>query len=1375
MTRRTQKKARSPKASKVSESNLLTETIAKEPELEDMIQCDQCSRWVYMDETGFESCEDADLPPSFECKICKKLEIYKKLIDSQHEKIAKIEETNQSLSRKVEQLTVACRAHAENLNILERENEELKKTTQSEKNPTRQEIQALEDKVTDMNAENTAKMEVIESLLNRVQVLEKENGELQLSKQTANGVPSPTATMADEMGQEEGLKGSPLENPNGNEVNTTTKRVQTGTLPGVPTNGRALPKRRVTLLGDSNLNRVKKPLLNEVQRDSRVSVHALPGAKADHILNEMEKLTQTENEENLVLLMAGLNDILNGGEPKDIVSGMTTRMTRWLQDHPNHTLGVCSVPYTKERGHEIQIKIKEVNKDMQAACHATPRMQFINNYHILGKAEASGMVDIHLSPEGSEIEQPATPVMLLGDFNCHIMELDGKDHKSRHLRCIAKKHDLVILNLHEKCTGRVTWTRGTHQTSIDYALACPLWEQPPFNIKGINIDEEKEHSCDSDHNRIKVIITTPLKKNYGGDLKRRKKARWKTGNEDNIQIFATKFEEALTAREEQPDYETFLQEMEKAAISFVGKSRGSIRKSKRKPWCDKEVTDAIRERKRLCRKWREAIKKKADDQDEKRAYQNQQAETKRLIGKKIEQYYKTVEENICSAGRRSGQNFWKYVKNIDNRNEAPNVEVKLHDRQSGKLLRTKNELEQYMTDFFKEQQEAIHKRTSPHETGEQPPNYNDDRVEPIEEQEFERHVKKLMKGKATGPDGIPNEFLKALGPHTKTVLRKIFNNILQTKEIPESWKKSVVRLIHKGHGKSMDDLNSYRPITLQNNTAKLFASIINDRLNKAYEHSLSEAQNGFRRNRRGSDNLFIITQLMELTQKTGNDLYLAFLDLEKAYDAVPHGTVWQKLRHTGLQEGMVQLIRNLYSDCYCTYQLEEYQSGEVKQIVGLKQGCPMSPTLFNVFLNELLQELELSGKGVTIHTHDTKGLQTTTHLPALAFADDIVLLARTSQDLQHLLNLCTKTAELNGMKFSKEKTQWMKIGRNSASSETFSLQNFVITHTNEYKYLGVLLQNQPDYLEKYEKSIIANTNRKKGHIWHLARHSYNPYSVGKLLWKTVAVPAATYANEALCYSTTTIKALERQQREIGKWILRGNMATANTAIEGEIGWSRFEYRDARSKTRYLGRLIHLPEGRYARRLFEHVRYTGIRTEWVKRIGRIDSKYSRGTRRQTTKNSIEWNRCINKEMKKIENEDWNQRTTKKQSLALYNSYKSTPAPFNAYRGDRQSGLLFQARTGALLTRQRLAQLFRHNETTCILCGEEEEDIGHVLFRCPATMATRPEGADIATALGLTTPPDDGSASDIVETTRRHLTNWDRLTASALRAKPHNGPT
>lgn len=215
-----------------------------------------------------------------------------------------------------------------------------------------------------------------------------------------------------------------------------------------------------------------------------------------------------------------------------------------------------------------------------------------------------------------------------------------------------------------------------------------------------------------------------------------------------------------------------------------------------------------------------------------------------------------------------------------------------------------------------------------------------------------------------------------------------------------------------------------------------------------------------------------------------------------------------------------------------------------------------------------------------------------------------------------------------------------------------------------------------------------------------------------------------------------------------------------------MGWSTYHFREARSKMRYLGRLIHGPPNTLITRIFRHLRYTGTRTSWIRKINQLDRVYSKETVRQTAKNEREWNSIIKKEMKETENNIWQSETTKKRSMTVYSQHKATPAPESFYEGDKASGLLFQARTGSLPTRKRLSELFGRDSPTCTLCNSgKDEDIDHILRFCPALHISQPTKS-LATILGFKNSSED--QPDVVET-KRLLLKWDRQRTMQCRVR------
>lgn len=84
------------------------------------------------------------------------------------------------------------------------------------------------------------------------------------------------------------------------------------------------------------------------------------------------------------------------------------------------------------------------------------------------------------------------PVIILGDFNCHIAELGGKDHKAENFRKLVKNQNLEIANLNPYCAGKITWTGRHQQSTIDYVLINQEVEKDGTKITAMHIDERKK-------------------------------------------------------------------------------------------------------------------------------------------------------------------------------------------------------------------------------------------------------------------------------------------------------------------------------------------------------------------------------------------------------------------------------------------------------------------------------------------------------------------------------------------------------------------------------------------------------------------------------------------------------------------------------------------------------------------------------------------------------------------------------------------------------------------------------------------------------------------------------------------------------------------
>ena len=153
------------------------------------------------------------------------------------------------------------------------------------------------------------------------------------------------------------------------------------------------------------------------------------------------------------------------------------------------------------------------------------------------------------------------------------------------------------------------------------------------------------------------------------------------------------------------------------------------------------------------------------------------------------------------------------------------------------------------------------------------------------------------------------------------------------------------------------DLNNWRGIMLLDAASKVVSMIINSRLQLLLKEVGIEEQNGFMGGRGGSDGIFCIRQALKKRREHGKESWVLFVDLVKAFDSVPRDVLFTVLAKFGVPPHLVSVIKRMNMDLQVIFDL----NGEpvaVPCTVGVKQGCPLSPTLFLFVMQACLESLE---------------------------------------------------------------------------------------------------------------------------------------------------------------------------------------------------------------------------------------------------------------------------------------------------------------------------------------------------------------------------------------------------------------------------------
>ena len=163
--------------------------------------------------------------------------------------------------------------------------------------------------------------------------------------------------------------------------------------------------------------------------------------------------------------------------------------------------------------------------------------------------------------------------------------------------------------------------------------------------------------------------------------------------------------------------------------------------------------------------------------------------------------------------------------------------------------------------------------------------------------------------------------------------------------------------------------------------------VLLNRMKPKIEEGLREEQAGFRGGRSTVDQIFALRQVLEKKWEFALPVYCVFIDLEKAYDSVWREGIWKISEYYGIPKIIVELLRSWYTGISSCVRVDGGEGEWFPIRTGLRQGCVLSPSLFNVYMDAMMRKVtEGAPGGVRVGQENVVDLD---------FADDVALLADT--------------------------------------------------------------------------------------------------------------------------------------------------------------------------------------------------------------------------------------------------------------------------------------------------------------------------------------------------------------------------------------------
>ncbi|KAH6592419.1 hypothetical protein BASA50_008035 [Batrachochytrium salamandrivorans] len=340
--------------------------------------------------------------------------------------------------------------------------------------------------------------------------------------------------------------------------------------------------------------------------------------------------------------------------------------------------------------------------------------------------------------------------------------------------------------------------------------------------------------------------------------------------------------------------------------------------------------------------------------------------------------------------------------------------------------------------------------------------------------------------KAPGDDGITTAFYQAAlympantqegvppTPFARALLR-VCGQVFASATIPRAWLCASIVSIDKKDG---DPLNpgDKRGIALINVGLKLVCKVLQMRIERFVETNnlLSYEQAGFRKREECVGQVVSLVDIIQRRQNAGLNTHVLFIDIRKAFDTVPVGALLWKLQNMGFPRRTLAFLKALYTSSSARARAGSLLSDPFPVQRGVRQGCPLSGLLFNLFINDILDGVApITVPGLSRDTNPIRGLM---------YADDVAVFADSEQSLLAASTAIEQWANRWEMQFGVAKCGIISFTGHLAprldNPLDIRLHGQLVSRVESYKYLGVLIDSKLDHSAwlKQKRSALEHT------------------------------------------------------------------------------------------------------------------------------------------------------------------------------------------------------------------------------------------------------------------------------------------------------------
>lgn len=365
----------------------------------------------------------------------------------------------------------------------------------------------------------------------------------------------------------------------------------------------------------------------------------------------------------------------------------------------------------------------------------------------------------------------------------------------------------------------------------------------------------------------------------------------------------------------------------------------------------------------------------------------------------------------------------------------------------------------------------------------------------INEETVLEYISKLPNNMISGPDGIPNIFIKKCASPLLTPITQLLIVALETHTVPSIWRQSYVRPVYKSGGRN--NIENYRGVALQCVISKLLDSIVTHHINEFIVDIVDKSQHGFLKGRSTITNLMEFTSQALVNMEKGVQTDAIYIDIAKAFDTVNIHLLIHKLNIMGLNSNLLLWIKSYLTDRKQIVKINNAKSQPIKVTSGTGQGYPIGATLFILFMLDLPFVI----KNSNIHS----------------FADDTklwkpILNQNDCNTLQNDLYRIAEYFKRNQLRLNINKTKMISYHRGQLKFDnSYYIDDTKITRVFFMKDLGVILDQRLNF-KSHVSFIVAKAKSRLAWVKRFAYEFRDPWTI-KRIYSTFVLPIIEYGSQ----------------------------------------------------------------------------------------------------------------------------------------------------------------------------------------------------------------------------------------------------------------------